>query len=98
VPSFPLSDKVCHVLLYIGFGGLVLWLLRATGLKNRSSIGIVALLICVLYGLSDEIHQLYVTGREFSVFDLMADAVGSVIGIWIATKLAVIVRRQWVLI
>ena len=36
---------------------------------------------CVIYGLSDEVHQLFVVGRYFEVSDLIADAVGSLAGL-----------------
>lgn len=77
---------------------LLLWALRTTRLKDSPFIGYVAFLCAVLYGLSDETHQLFVPGREFSLFDLLADAVGAAVGIITAAKLATIIRSQKVLI
>lgn len=42
---------------------------------------IVVLIIGMLYGISDEIHQLFVPFREFSVLDMIADAAGVIIGV-----------------
>lgn len=95
---FPHSDKVFHFVLYFGLGGLIIWALRMTRLKGSASIGRVAFAIAVLYGLSDETHQLFVPGREFSFFDLLADGAGAAFGIFVATRLATIVRGQKVLI
>jgi len=39
----------------------------------------LAVIISVLYGLSDEIHQLFVLGRAFDVFDLIFDFIGAVL-------------------
>ena len=41
---------------------------------------LVAIVISSLYGVSDEYHQLFVPGRTFDVFDMLADAIGSVVG------------------
>lgn len=97
-PMFPFSDKVFHLVLYFGFGGLTLWALRMTKLKGKGSIVYIAFLCVVLYGLSDEIHQLFVPGREFSLFDLLADAAGAAIGILTAAWLATMKGKQKVLI
>jgi VanZ family protein len=94
LPSFPFADKSFHAILYFGFGALLLWSLRATRLKARPFIAYIAFLCAVAYGLSDEIHQLFVPGREFSLFDLMADGAGAAIGVAVATKLAGLVRKK----
>ena len=38
------------------------------------------LIIAVLYGLSDETHQIFVPGRYFDLADLLADACGIYLG------------------
>ena len=37
---------------------------------------------CALYGLSDEIHQLFVPLRQGDPLDLVADSVGAALGAW----------------
>lgn len=44
---------------------------------------VVSLFFCMLYSLSDEIHQLFVPGRAFQVFDMGLDFIGSLVGICI---------------
>ena len=39
-----------------------------------------AVAISSLYGVTDEYHQLFVPGRSFDVLDMLADALGSVVG------------------
>ena len=97
-PSFPYADKIAHIILYTGFGGLVLWSLRKTRFRGNSYIYAVAIILSTSYGLSDEVHQLFIPGREFSIFDLMADAVGSAIGVLVVTKLATLASKEKVLI
>jgi len=48
-----------------------------------------ALLFCVLYGVSDELHQLFVPGRSFGVDDMLIDAAGGLVGALIARRLDV---------
>lgn len=44
-------------------------------------------LICLAYAFSDEVHQLFITGREASVKDVGFDAIGFIIGITIVSLL-----------
>jgi VanZ family protein len=41
---------------------------------------ILSIILSTLYGLSDEIHQSFVSGRNASGTDVIADGVGAVIG------------------
>ncbi len=41
------------------------------------------LLITSIYGLFDEVHQIFIPGRTFDWWDLVADVVGSIIGIFL---------------
>ena len=41
--------------------------------------GLGVVLFCLLFGLSDELHQYFIPGRSCSIGDLLADTVGSVL-------------------
>lgn len=41
----------------------------------------LAFLICVIYAISDEIHQLFVPGRAGQIRDVLIDSAGSLLGI-----------------
>ncbi|MDP4182402.1 MAG: VanZ family protein, partial [Bacillota bacterium] len=71
--------KDAHFFAYLVLGLLVLNALRRSGLYGYKCI-LIALLICVLYAISDEVHQLYVPGRGPSVKDVLIDSSGSLIG------------------
>ncbi len=46
---------------------------------NKSiTLGII---ICILYALSDELHQILTPGRTFKIYDIIIDSLGSVIAI-----------------
>ncbi len=84
-------DKIAHLVLYAGFGFLFMRLLL--GLEEGEKVDIVKLLFwslsaALLYGLSDEFHQLFVPGREFSWMDLLADGAGGYLG----ARVLIIVR------
>lgn len=62
----------------IEFGILYLFILMAFyafGILNQRG-NIIAVIVALLYGILDEIHQLFVPYRSFSVIDLMKDFIG----------------------
>ena len=67
------------------FAYLILGILVTNGLRNNEIIGFkgfrLALLICVLYAISDEVHQLFVPGRGGQVRDVVLDSIGAIVGI-----------------
>jgi VanZ family protein len=73
-------DKVAHLALYAGLGAVVVRAL-AGGWANPVTAGSVAatVLICTLYGITDEIHQHFVPLRRADAFDVVADAAGAAI-------------------
>ncbi|RPJ66854.1 MAG: teicoplanin resistance protein VanZ [Acidobacteria bacterium] len=83
LPDLPhgFSDKNAHLLLYSGLGFLVA---RAVaGGVGRPFPGwtiAVAVAFSVLYGLTDEAHQLFVPRRHFDLMDLAADGIGASVG------------------
>ena len=83
VPALPIrvGDKVAHALLYAGFGFLVTRALAGgPGRQVTPRAALAALAICAAYGLSDEIHQLFVPRRMFDLTDLAADVAGGGLG------------------
>lgn len=80
LPEAPGGDKVAHLLAYAVMGGVFA---RPLWFDTRRTPGHVfssAALLAVLYGLSDELHQSFVPGRDASVGDAVADAVGALLG------------------
>lgn len=37
--------------------------------------------LCLLYGMSDEVHQFFIAGRQASAADMVADGVGALIAV-----------------
>ena len=78
-PPAEFSFYDVHIAAYAGLGALTA---RATGRGLRPSWRAVigAILISSAYGVTDEYHQLYTPGRSFDVLDMVADAIGSIVG------------------
>jgi len=76
-------DKIKHLGAYFVLAFLLSFALKMqNGYPKISKNSIFfTLLITSLYGLLDEIHQIFIPGRHFDWWDLLADIVGSVLGI-----------------
>lgn len=77
-PEIPHLDKVAHA---TAFGALAFFTMRAFlayghPLTRALSLGVV---LAVLYGVSDEVHQMSVPGRSPDVLDLVADTAGALL-------------------
>ncbi|MBK9053149.1 MAG: VanZ family protein [Chloroflexi bacterium] len=77
IPTFGLVDFVVkkggHALAYAILAVLAR---RATGNVWQ------AVVITVLYAISDETHQLFVAGRNGQPLDVLIDTVGGLVGLW----------------
>ncbi|MBN2362039.1 MAG: VanZ family protein [Deltaproteobacteria bacterium] len=74
-------DKLLHVAEYALLALLVRWpLSRMAPPVARHADAITAALVG-LFGLSDELHQSLVPGREADSLDVLADCVGALFGI-----------------
>ncbi|MBU4202303.1 MAG: VanZ family protein [Candidatus Altiarchaeota archaeon] len=83
----PLESKeapiVEHMIEYSILGFLLLGSLSSKKMSDKELV-ILAISISILYGISDEIHQFFVPGRYCDVIDVLANSVGSFIGVMIA--------------
>ena len=77
LPVFPFADKLYHLLEY----GLLASLIYFARERWRPRVYpiLIPFLIAFLYGISDEIHQYFVPGRNADVFDAIANALGAFI-------------------
>ena len=78
VPSlFPNQDKVLHFGAYAVLASFVLGAMqrRADGYSLTQIL--LATAVASLYGISDEVHQMYVPGRDPDVLDWLADTCGA---------------------
>lgn len=78
LPSLPFLDKIAHFLIYGLLALTVLWVPSARFKCTRPlTTCVVVLLICIVYGVTDEFHQSFISGRYVSGGDLIADGAGA---------------------
>ena len=90
LPVFAGADKIAHALAYGLLAAATLIALPdrlLIGRPRRAAILVWA--VCFCYGISDELHQSFVPGRDASVGDLLADGLGAA-----AVCIIWLVRRQ----
>ena len=90
-----LSDHAGH---FLGYGLLGLLVLRAVaagrweGVTPRAAA--LAWVVCAVYGVTDEWHQVYVSGRTPALDDWLADALGAATAVVGLLMIAGLVRRR----
>ena len=77
------GDKIQHAVAYAILACLI-WRALGSSLARLWQTAVVVA-IAMVYGLSDELHQLYVPGRSFDLLDLGADALGAAIAAVVLT-------------
>lgn len=75
---FPHSDKVMHFLSYGLFAMLIFRALWVDDTRPASTgVLVLGVILATVYGVSDEFHQTFVPGREFSWLDMAANGAGA---------------------
>jgi VanZ family protein len=89
--------KNAHFFVYLFLGVFVINVLRRSGIRGYRCV-VYALLICILYATSDELHQIFVPGRGAQVKDVIIDSAGASVGILvnivISRKKRRVVKRE----
>lgn len=85
-PGVDLVSSLGHFCEYLVFGAL---LTRAVGVDRERSLAVAfaaAVVAASAYGVTDELHQLFVPGRMCDPADWLVDTVGAAMGslLWIA--------------
>ena len=84
--------KNAHFFAYFVLGILVLNALRVCRMRGIKGIA-AAVLICVIYAVSDEVHQLFVPGRGGQIKDVLIDSGGAVAGISVYALILGLIAR-----
>lgn len=88
--GFKLEDKIWHFIEYSIFSFL-LFLAFFTSKRGflKKNVFLVSSFIGITYAFSDELHQKFVPGRSYDIYDFLADCLGIIlvqIGIWFYLK------------
>ena len=78
LPDVADLDKYLHALAYGVLAATTLFAVRPDRRRaNPVRVALFVILFCILYGISDELHQAFVPSRMPDIFDLLADATGA---------------------
>lgn len=77
--------KTAHFTIYLILGILIMLLMSEYNISNKKQI-FISILICFLYSVSDEVHQLFVSGRSGEIRDVFIDTTGSILGILVTNR------------
>lgn len=72
--------KYAHGGIYFMLGVLMVNAWRRSGVRNFKAL-LFSFVLCVIYAISDEVHQLFVPGRGAQVLDVLIDSAGAMVGI-----------------
>lgn len=78
----PRVRKIAHAIEYAILCILLILALEATNISNNR-VYLTALLTCIVYALTDEVHQLFISGRTGELKDIIIDTAGATIGLLI---------------
>ena len=69
---------MAHFSVYLILGILVISFISEFNIKRRY---LLAVILCVLYALTDELHQYFVPGRSCELLDILLDSTSSFLGV-----------------
>ncbi len=84
---FPHVDKVAHALIYGTLAIAAAFAVRSWGFRWSPLLAVAIALGMIALGIFDEMTQMFVVGRTPDPTDLLADAVGIVLGLGFFTLL-----------
>lgn len=96
----PLFQKLFPGMTDFNWGHFIAYFLLAAAFdygfgarSDRFGMKLVLILLCGLYGVTDEIHQSYVGGRMMDMTDVRNDMIGA--AIWTIVVSIPFVRKLW---
>ena len=91
-----LVRKGAHIFAYFVLGILTfnaLWRVDLSKLKFNYPVGL-SIIVCALYAVSDEFHQLFVSGRSGELRDIMIDSCAAMVGVFIISIFVRILQKS----
>ena len=77
----PVVRKYAHYSIYLMLGIVTInYMLTYRG-RSFYQKGLTSFLFCVFYSITDEIHQVFVSGRTGQIKDIVIDTIGVAIGV-----------------
>ena len=86
-------DKLAHLLVYAALGAFFMIPLSGGRVSRVTLVTAAAsIVLSCLYGVSDEVHQMFTPGRSPDILDVVADTLGAAVGALGVFVLAAICR------
>jgi len=76
----PFADKLVHGVIYLILGVLTYRAFSPTERRFNYTLPL-SIILCTAFGFTDELHQTFIPGRDMSMYDLLADSIGAIIGV-----------------
>ena len=70
-------DFVYHIVVYFILATSICFAIKA----RTVGANLIVILVAFTYGISDELHQIFVPGRSPAIIDVMSDLVGTILGV-----------------
>lgn len=83
---------LAHFSIYFCLGLTASNLLFSFKIRTKPNL-LISPAFCLLYAISDEIHQYFVPGRAFQISDLIVDTLGAVAGVFGFMLLLLIIKK-----
>ncbi len=88
-----LARKVAHVLEFGALAAPVAVFFGTFRLRRRAAF-LLPVVVCVLYAVGDELHQLFVPGRSCEAADVLVDSIGVLLSVFAVRWLIVRLTRR----
>ena len=82
-------DKLIHMVMFAGWALAVRY-----DFDSRRFNVVVAFIAGLSFSVITEVLQILVEGRSFDVFDMVADAIGLIVGLWISRPLLGLIEKR----
>lgn len=84
--------KLAHFSVYAALGVCSYSAINTYNLLNSRKFWL-SLVLCFVYSLTDECHQIFVDGRAGRLYDIVIDTLGAVVGILFVTMVIFILKK-----
>jgi VanZ family protein len=86
--------KGAHFCAYLLLSIFIFWALRLTMPERNILTAVMCLIFCAAYAISDETHQLFVSGRGPGITDVIIDSAGAIAGMLIYYLLSLLFHKR----
>lgn len=80
--NYPIR-KCAHFTIFLLLGISIFLFINTFNINIKI---LISILICIVFAILDETHQMFSLGRSSSILDILIDSMGSIVGIMIISK------------